>query len=95
VPVAVTVTVAVAATSTATPAHRVERRMNAASGPNNLREGHSRGARSGTAAPAQKQAAARASSVVSDHPATDHVTMLLVRRWDACGASRGVPEGRG
>ena len=38
--------------------------------------------RSGAALPAQKEAAARASSVVSDFPATDRVTTLLVRRWD-------------
>ena len=30
------------------------------------------------------------SSVVSDVPATDYVTTLLVRRWDG----RYVPEGR-
>jgi hypothetical protein len=39
--------------------------------------------RSGAALPAQKEAVARASSVVTDDPATNHMTTLLVRRWDA------------
>jgi hypothetical protein len=46
--------------------------------------------RSGAHLPAQKEAAARTSSVVSDDPATDNVTTLLMRRWDG----RYVPEGR-
>jgi hypothetical protein len=44
--------------------------------------GTPREARCGPALQVQMEAAARASSVVSDDPATDRVTTLLVRRWD-------------
>ena len=57
--------------------------------PHNCATGSPRVARSGTALPAQKEAAARTSSVVSDSPATNHVTTLIVRRWDA-GPARAV-----
>jgi len=44
--------------------------------------GTPRVARCGTTVSARKEAVARASSVVSDYPATNRATTLLVRRWD-------------
>ena len=68
------------------------------SDPTTCGKGHSREARSWTALPAQKEAVARMSSVVTDDPATNHMTTLLVRRWDAgcdpASQKAGAPENR-
>jgi hypothetical protein len=61
----------------------------------NVRGGHPRATAIRYGSSGSEGGRRRTSSVVSDFPATDYVTTLLVRRWDACGVSRGVPEGRG
>ena len=97
VTVAESVTVVVTAPGHADTAPHRECRVRDCAGTTNRRCGASRTialpgtpreARCGPAVPAQKEAAARKSSVVIDDPATYRVTTLLVRRWDT-----GTPIG--
>ena len=62
--------------------------------PHNYATGHSTGRTIRGTSSGSDGDRRRASSVVSDNPATHRITTLLVRRWDARGVSHGVSEGR-